>query len=218
MTRLAIVDYGCGNLRSVQKAFEKAGAATIVSGDPEVLEAAPALVLPGVGAFGDAIGLIRQRGLFDPLRRWALEDGKPLLGICLGMQLLCGSSEEDGSHEGLGLIPDSVVRRLDVDGKRDWAGRKLPLPHMGWSSVTPVAGSRLFDGIAAGADFYFVHSYHVVCPAPSVAATAWYGDDFTCAVQHGRVFGAQFHPEKSQRDGARLIANFVRACAELQEG
>jgi glutamine amidotransferase len=204
---IAIVDYGVGNLRSVQKALERAGATAVVSGDPAALDAARGVVLPGVGAFGDGMANLRARQLVAPILRQVAQ-AKPFLGICLGMQLLFDESEEMGLHRGLGLLPGRVVRFAEDD---------LKVPHVGWNQlrIPPhalgSAGGRLLDGIASGAYAYFVHSYYVAPAGPDdVLATADYGVEFAAVVGRDRVWGAQFHPEKSQEIGLRLLANFVR--------
>lgn len=211
---IVIVDYGIGNLRSVQKAFERAGASAAISDSPSDIAAADALVLPGVGAFQDAMTEIHARGLVTVLRKEVAEKRKPLLGICLGMQLIARSSTEGGECDGLGLIP-ATVERLDIEARKNWAGRKITLPHIGWNAVHPESGSRLFADIPSESDFYFVHSFHVVCDRDSMAAaTCDYGLEFTCAIEHENIFAAQFHPEKSQHHGTKLIENYIHICAE----
>ena len=198
---IAIVDYGMGNLRSVQKALERVGAAATVTDDPAALDAAQGIVLPGVGAFGDAMDNLRARRLVEPLLRQAA-DGKPLLGICLGMQLLFDESEEMGRHRGLGLLPGRVVRFAEGD---------LRVPHIGWNRLQVRAShAPLLAGIPDGAYVYFVHSYYVSAEDPAdVLATTEYGLEFASVVGRGMVFGVQFHPEKSQDVGLRLLTNFV---------
>lgn len=207
---IAIVDYGVGNLRSVQKALELVGAAAVVSGDPEALAAARALVLPGVGAFGDGMANLAERRLVEPVRRH-VEAGKPLLGICLGMQLLFEESEEMGHHRGLGFLPGRVVRFPEGD---------LKVPHVGWNRVwrngspRPAGSHGLLAGIAGGDHAYFVHSYYVLPGEPGdVLATTEYGLAFASVVGRERIWGAQFHPEKSQEVGLRLLANFAALVA-----
>lgn len=203
MTGTVILDYGVGNLRNVQKAFERVGENAIVTSDPSVVGAARAIVLPGVGAFGDAMTKLKASGLVDSVLKAVRVDAKPILGICLGMQLLARSSEEGGRHEGLGLIA-ADVRKLDVDAYG------LRLPHMGWDGIRIAGRSKLFAGIDEDTDFYFAHSYHVVCDSPgAVAARSRYGFELVVGIEQGNVFGAQFHPEKSQDAGRRMIANFV---------
>jgi imidazole glycerol-phosphate synthase subunit HisH len=205
---IAIVDYGMGNLRSVQKALERVGASAVVTRDPAVLEAARGLVLPGVGAFGDAMVNLRLQRLLAPVLDHA-ESGKPLLGICLGMQLLFDQSEEMGHHPGLGLLPGRVVRFPAGD---------LKVPHVGWNQLRQVQPG-LLDGIPEGGYAYFVHSYYTTPEEPAdVLATTHYGLEFASVVGRGRIWGAQFHPEKSQEVGLRLLANFARLIDSLCEG
>ncbi|MDJ0949934.1 MAG: imidazole glycerol phosphate synthase subunit HisH [Alphaproteobacteria bacterium] len=214
MTNVVIVDYGVGNLRSVQKIFERAGEGATISRERSAIAAADAVVLPGVGAFRDAMDKLEGLDLVKVLRRTALDDRKPFLGICLGMQLLADRSREGGDFAGLGLVP-GTAERLDVSGARDLWGRALTLPHIGWNAVTPRPAARLFEGIALGSDFYFAHSYHVVCrDAADVAAHCEYGTTFACALERGNIFGTQFHPEKSQRDGMATIRNFLALCRQ----
>jgi imidazole glycerol-phosphate synthase subunit HisH len=196
---LVIVDYGVGNLRSVQKALERVGAEAVVSGDPGSLDAARGVILPGVGAFGDGMAQLRARGLVEPVLR-QVEVGKPLLGICLGMQLLFEESEEMGRHTGLGLLPGRVVRFAEGD---------LKVPHIGWNQLQ-VRQDPLLAGFANGSYAYFVHSYYVApAEAEDVLATTEYGLQFAAVVGRDQVWGAQFHPEKSQEVGLRLLQNFA---------
>jgi imidazole glycerol-phosphate synthase subunit HisH len=198
---IAIVDYGIGNLGSVIKGFRYAGAPTVLTDDPSLLRSADALVLPGDGAFGATMDEVRRRGLV-PVLREAAEKGRPLLGICIGMQLLFEESEEHGLHDGLGLLPGRV-RRLEGD---------LPVPHMGWNQLHRKRDHPLLDGIADGAHVYFVHSYFCDAAPDVVLATSDYDREFPAIVGRGSVLGVQFHPEKSQSVGLRMIANFVRWC------
>ena len=200
---IAIVDYGIGNLGSVAKAFRHLGAPVTLSGDPELLRSAAALVLPGDGAFGAAMQELERRDLL-PVLHEAVRDGRPLLGICIGMQLLFEESEEHGRHRGLGLLPGRV-RRLDP-------GPGLPVPHMGWNSLEKKRSHWLLDGIEDGAYVYFVHSYFCHAEEESVIATSGYGDEIAAVVDRGGVLGVQFHPEKSQRVGLKLLDNFVEHC------
>ncbi|MCX8006515.1 MAG: imidazole glycerol phosphate synthase subunit HisH [Coriobacteriia bacterium] len=196
---IAIVDYGMGNLRSVQKGFEHAGVAdAVVTSDPDLVRRADAVVLPGVGAFRDAAANLRASGMWDlVLERTAA--GVPLLGICLGMQLLMDTSYEDGEWEGLGLVAGTCERLP--------AGVKVP--HIGWNTVEQPRPSRLFAGIPDGAAFYFVHSYRVVPQDEScIIGRAEHGVAFAAALESGTVFGVQFHPEKSSEMGLRVLANF----------
>jgi glutamine amidotransferase len=205
---IVIVDYGVGNLRSVQKALERVGAGAAIRSEPAALDEAQGVVLPGVGAFGDGMAQLRARGLVVPLLR-QVERDKPLLGICLGMQLLFEESDEMGRHQGLGLLPGRVVRFPDND---------LKVPHVGWNQLR-FANHPLLDGIPSGAYAYFVHSYYAQPAAPGdVLAKTNYGLEFASVVGRGRVWGAQFHPEKSQEVGLRLLANFCRLVAGEEGG
>jgi glutamine amidotransferase len=202
---IAIVDYGIGNLGSAAKAFRHVGAETVLSGDPAVLRQADTLVLPGDGAFGAAMDELRRRGLL-PVLHEAVEQGRTLLGICVGMQLLFEHSEEHGSHRGLGLLPGRV-RRFKSD---------LPVPHMGWNRLRRRRPHPMLDGLEEGAYVYFVHSYFCEAPPDVVIASSDYGVDFAAIVGRGQVIGVQFHPEKSQAVGLRMIENFVRHCRREQ--
>ena len=196
---IAIADYGIGNLGSVTKAFRRAGAEVRLSGDVEVLRWADALVLPGDGAFGATMAEVEARGLVGVLRE-AAEKGKPLLGICVGMQLLFEESEEHGRHGGLGLLPGRVVR-LEGD---------LPVPHMGWNRLRARRAHPILDGVPDGAHVYFVHSYTCDAPDDVVIASCDYGRELAAIVGKGSVVGVQFHPEKSQEVGLRMVEAFVR--------
>jgi glutamine amidotransferase len=195
---IAIADYGIGNLGSVTKAFRHVGAEVRLTGDPEALGQAEALVLPGDGAFGAALAEIERRGLVGVLRE-AVETGKPILGICIGMQLLFDESEEHGRFRGLGVLPGRV-RRFDGD---------LPVPHMGWNRLHARQRHPILAGVPDGAHVYFVHSYFCDAPADVVIASSDYGRDFAAIVGRQNVLGIQFHPEKSQEVGLRMVANFV---------
>lgn len=199
---IAVVDYGMGNVRSLMNAIEWLGGEPVLTADPAALADAERILLPGVGAFGDAMAAIRARGLDAILRREAVERRKPLLGICLGLQLFARSSEEHGHHEGLGWLDATVVRFPSRPG--------LKVPHMGWSAVAPARSHPLFAGIAQGAWFYFVHSFHIVCADPADAlAGCTHGVPFTAAVCRGNLAAVQFHPEKSQDNGLKLLENFL---------
>jgi imidazole glycerol-phosphate synthase subunit HisH len=203
---IAIIDYEMGNLRSVQKAFERVGHAAVITSDPAVLADAQKIVLPGVGAFRDAIAALRERRLVEPIRR-AIDQGKPFLGICLGLQLLFEKSYEDGEYEGLGVLRGDVVRF------------KVPaafkVPHMGWNQIQIRKRSPVMTGIDDGAHFYFVHSYYVAPQDQSVVATETdYSGPFCSSVWRDNLFAVQFHPEKSQSAGLQLLKNF----AEMTDG
>jgi glutamine amidotransferase len=195
---LTIVDYGSGNLRSVQKAFEKLGTPAAITSDPAAVVAADRLVLPGVGAFGDAMRELTARGLVEPIVAHLLAD-RPFLGICMGLQLLFETGLEGGRHAGLGVLPGEVVR-FDLP-----AGLKVP--HMGWNAVTWRGERR---PAADGEHFYFVHAYHAQPSDEAViAATADYGGPFCAAIRRGRLLATQFHPEKSQAAGLRLLSEWL---------
>jgi imidazole glycerol-phosphate synthase subunit HisH len=198
---IAIIDYQMGNLRSVQKAFERVGHAAAITSDPQTLEKADRIVLPGVGAFADAIAELRRRDLVEPIGA-AIESGKPFLGICLGLQLLFDVSYEDGEHEGLGVVPGEV-RRFEVP-------REYKVPHMGWNEVTFRRRAPIFKDVADGAHFYFVHSYYVIPQDKQVVdGEAAYPDPFCATIWRDNLFATQFHPEKSQAAGLKLLKNFA---------
>ena len=198
---IKIVDYGMGNLRSVQKAFEKLGVAAEICASPTELAGVEKLVLPGVGAFRDAIHELKRTGMVPPVLDH-IQSGKPFLGICLGLQLLFDVSFEDGEYEGLGVIPGKVVRFQDQPD--------LKIPHMGWNSLEVVGSPRLLEGIPRDAYFYFVHSYRVVPRDEAViAARCTHGEPFVAMIARGNLFATQFHPEKSQRVGLKLLSNFA---------
>lgn len=195
-----IVDYGMGNLRSVEKALENVGGSPVISGEPHTVRNADRLILPGVGAFGDAMENLRRRGLDDAIRH-AVRDGKPLLGLCLGLQLLFTRSEEFGSHEGLDLIP-GVVLKIDEPGLR--------VPHVGWNQIEGAQSNPLLDGIPEGSYFYFVHSFCVKPDNPGdILRWTRYGRRFCSIACRDKIWGAQFHPEKSQDVGKQLLRNFL---------
>ncbi len=198
---IAIIDYGVGNLFSLNCSLKKIGADSVVSGDRKVIEAADKIILPGVGAFGDAAAKLKEKGL-DRVIKEEIAKGKHLLGICLGMQLLFEKSYEYGEHDGLGIV------RGDVRPLKERAG-DLKIPHMGWNRLKFMANSYLFDGLKEGDYVYFVHSYYGNCLDDSLIATTDYGFDVTAAVQRGNVCGVQFHPEKSGDVGLRILKNFV---------
>jgi glutamine amidotransferase len=201
MPNIAIIDYQMGNLRSVQKGFEKVGHTAAITSDPAELAAADKIVLPGVGAFGDAMTELRRRGLVEPIQS-AVAAGKPFLGICLGLQLLFDVGYEGGEFAGLGILRGKVVK-FDLP-----SGFKVP--HMGWNRGTIKVRHPVLTGIEDGTHFYFVHSYCAVPTDPSlIAIEADYGGPFCAAVARDNLFATQFHPEKSQADGLKLLKNFA---------
>ena len=205
MRSLAIVDYDMGNLRSVQKAFERLGHAAEVTRDPDRIAAAPGVVLPGVGAFGACMANLAAFGLVEPVR-YAIASGRPFLGICLGMQLLFEESEEFGPVAGLGILPGRVVRFPAEPGRK--------IPHMGWNRLHVARRVTPLGDLPEGAYTYFVHSYYPVSSDPAVVVTTTqYGVEFASSVACGNIFACQFHPEKSQQVGLLLLDNFVRQIA-----
>ncbi len=201
--RIVIVDYGMGNLRNVQKAFERIGAEARITRNKKEIRAASAVVLPGVGAFKDCMENLEKYGLIDPLLL-CVEKGKPYLGICLGLQILFSESEEFGSHKGLGLIKGRVVKfKPDTEHK---------VPHMGWNTIDLQKECPFFQGIADGSFFYFVHSYYVVPEEKGwISTLTEYGDPFASSVWKENIFATQFHPEKSQEGGLKILENFVKS-------
>ena len=200
---LAVIDMGMGNLQSVVNAFHRMGAQVTVTTESHDIESASAVVLPGVGAFGDGMVSLQRKGLIEPLRRH-VEEKKPLFGICLGMQLLAEEGEEHGVHRGLGFIRGRVVRLKPSD-------ERYRVPNMGWCDVHIARRpTLLFSDLPDGESFYFAHSYHFQCSDPSdVTATIEYsGRPVTAAIEHGHLFGIQFHPEKSQDAGLQLLQSF----------
>jgi glutamine amidotransferase len=205
--KVGIINYGLGNLGSVRRAFADLGADVAIVNEPALLASVDRMVLPGVGAFAEGMARLRAGGWVEALQRRVREEGTPLLGICLGMQMLADGSDENGSTAGLGLVPGRV-RRLDD------LGCTLRIPHVGWNEVRFSEGTPLFAAIPQGTDFYFVHSYAL--PAGDLAATCAttsYGAPMAAAVQCGRVFGTQFHPEKSSRGGRQLLRNVLTLTA-----
>lgn len=198
---IAIIDYQMGNLRSVQKGFEKVGHAATITSDPDALARADKIVLPGVGAFADAMTELDRRQLIDPIRQ-AVAAGKPFLGICLGLQLLFDVGHENGRHEGLGIVPGEVVRfELPHEYK---------VPHMGWNQLSFRQPAPLLSGLDDGIDCYFVHSYYVVPRHAAVIATQTdYPTPFCSMIWRDNLFATQFHPEKSQQIGLRMLRNFA---------
>jgi glutamine amidotransferase len=202
---ITIIDYGMGNLRSVQKGFERLGFTAKVTSDPGEVERAGKLVLPGVGAFRDCMDNLRSGGFVEPIKRH-IEDGRPFLGICLGLQLLFTESEEFGRHQGLDIIPGRVVR---FPAEMHQGGEGLKVPHMGWNQIAIRRQAPIFKGVAEGASVYFVHSYYVIPDDDSVVATVTdYGITFCSSIWRDNVMATQFHPEKSQTVGLRILKNF----------
>jgi glutamine amidotransferase len=210
--RIAVVDYGAGNLKSVAKALLRSGLAPEVTADPAAVRAAQAVVLPGVGAFADTMANLRNRGLADAVLA-SIEAGRPYLGICLGLQVLFEESEEHGRTQGLGWLRGRVERFADVDA----AGRPLRVPHIGWNRVVFDAGHAMCARLPREDCFYFVHSYRAVPAQASLSVGhAEYGGEFAAAIARDNVFAVQFHPEKSQSAGRRVLdafAAWVASCA-----
>jgi glutamine amidotransferase len=199
MKRIVIIDAGIGNLRSVQKGFEHVGVKPTITDDPAVVTEADGVVLPGVGAFGDGMDGLRLRGL-DKAAFETIQRGVPFFGICVGLQLLFEESEEMGTHRGLGVLPGRIVRFPEG----------LTVPHMGWNQIDQRRSHPLLAGVPDGAFVYFAHSYHVITEDVStVVATTDYGSPFPSVVARENVWAIQFHPEKSQQVGLKLLGNFV---------
>jgi glutamine amidotransferase len=203
---VTIIDYGIGNLRSIEKAVQRVGGDVRRTDAPRAVRSAERLILPGVGAFGACIDEIRRRDLEAPILA-AIDDGTPFLGVCVGMQLLFETGLEKGTHEGLGVLPGTVDHFHRVD---DGDAEGLVVPHMGWNAIAPTRSHPLLDGLEAPAYVYFVHSFHAVADREAdVLATTTYGHDFPSIVHRDNVHGVQFHPEKSQAAGLRLLENFA---------
>ena len=200
---ITLIDYGIGNLRSIEKAFEYTGATVHRSDDPQDILSADHLVLPGVGAFGACINEVKRRGLINPILE-AVKSGTPLLGICAGMQILFDSGQEDGVHNGLGILP-GIVQHFSFPSTTE----QLKIPQIGWNQVQPTQSTPLLEGTGTAPWCYFAHSYHVVPKsAGDVLAYTSYGVDFPSVVGRDNVFGVQFHPEKSHDGGLRILKNF----------
>ncbi len=213
---IGVVDYGMGNLRSVSKALASLGFPTVVSGSPSDLSRCAGIVLPGVGAFRDCMKNLARQGLL-PFLSDVLREGRPFLGICLGLQVLFSESEEFGRHEGIGFFPGKVVRfPAGITGPASNGGTApLKVPHMGWNVVDFTMDHPVLRGIPSGSYFYFVHSYYVEPEDPSVVACRTsYGVAFASAVGKGNLMAVQFHPEKSQGAGLAVLSNFGRLCRE----
>ena len=199
---IVVIDYGMGNVGSVKNALDFLGVDSTLSRKEEELRRASHIILPGVGAFNDGMNNLKNFGLIPVLKEEVLKKKKPMLGICLGLQLLAEKGEEGGDHEGLGIIK-GTVRRFRVDSKR------FRIPHIGWNDVSPVGDNILFNGISSTI-FYFVHSFFLEPTNKDViAATCSYGEEFTAAIREKNIFGTQFHPEKSQKSGLALLKNFI---------
>jgi len=203
---IAIIDYGMGNLRSVQKGFEKIGAEALITADPHVVLAAERIVLPGVGAFRDCMHNLEQGGFIEPLLK-VIAEGRPFLGICVGMQMLFSDSVEFGLHRGLNVIPGHVLRFPE---RMCEAGEELKVPQMGWNQLHFKRRPPAFEGVAEGTNVYFVHSYYAKPDRDDViATTTGYGFEFCSAVWKDNIVATQFHPEKSQEVGLRILKNFA---------
>lgn len=199
---LAVIDYGAGNLQSVRKALAHIGCESVVADSPETLRTADAAILPGVGAFGDAMGQLRARGLEIPIKEF-ISSGKPFLGICLGLQLLFESSGESPGVEGLGVLKGKILR---IPGKPG-----LKIPHIGWNSLNLNSREGLFAGLEGESYVYFVHSYYLNAEEAVVTSTAEYGVEIHTSIQKGNLYACQFHPEKSGEVGIRMLKNFAKA-------
>jgi glutamine amidotransferase len=203
---IAIIDYEAGNLKSVYNAFEAVGCKPSITSQPNDLKKASAVVLPGVGAFGEAVETLRRKKITDVLNEEILVKKKPYLGICLGMQFLASESEENGNHKGFGWLKGRVRRIQPND-------QNFRIPHIGWNNVEVIKKNPLFEELEEDPVFYFVHSYYLEPTDDTVndiSSTCWHGTKITASVQKENIFGVQFHPEKSQQAGLRLLANFVK--------
>ncbi len=201
---IAVIDYGLCNLSSIHRALEECGSRAFIANEPSQIAMADRCVLPGVGAFSQAMTNLRSSGLSEAILKFVEQAQRPFLGICLGMHLIGGYGEEGSGTNGIGLIPSKIVRLTTKN-------QKERIPHVGWNSVEPrKEGNRLFDDVSPGTDFYFLHSYHMVCDFPNdeIAVTPYCGQ-FVSAVRRDNILGVQFHPEKSQRAGLKLLKNFL---------
>ena len=201
MNKVVIIDYGVGNVHSVYNALNELGYKVSVSSNEKDLDNAAALILPGVGAFGAAVEQLKRNGLTDKLNEQVINKKKPIIGICLGMQLLADSSEENGFHQGLGWIP-GLVKKLELPAE-------FKIPHVGWNNAVVKKNCAMFDRLDNEPNFYFDHSYHFECDLKYIAATCSYGKEVVAAVNHENISGVQFHPEKSQVNGLKLFRGFL---------
>ena len=204
---IRIIDYGMGNLRSVQKALERIGQEAVLTNDPSEVRCARKLILPGVGAFGAAMANLERLGLVEAIRDFA-ETGRPFLGICLGMQLLLSESEEQGDFKGLDLVPGRVVKFFKSEDVGP-STTGLKVPHMGWNSLRKTSDCPLLEGVHEGANVYFVHSYYADPPKDAIAALTDYGIEFCSVIWKDNIYATQFHPEKSGAIGLRMLENFA---------
>ncbi|MBP3755483.1 MAG: imidazole glycerol phosphate synthase subunit HisH [Lachnospiraceae bacterium] len=203
---IAVVDYDAGNVKSVEKAIEKLGAEHILTSDPEKIRNADAVILPGVGNFGDCVSKLNERGLDSALKEYAAS-GKPFLGICVGLQLLFVESEESPGVKGLGILPGKI--------KKFPASSELKVPQIGWNDIVESKG-RLLEGIEKETYFYFVHSYYLECEDPSIVTSRTeYGITYDSSVESGNIFATQFHPEKSSDAGLKVLSNFLKIAGEV---
>jgi len=203
MSSVAIIDYGMGNIRSVMNALSEIGAVSELVADPSAVSKFDRVILPGVGAFAQAIARLHESGMVEALNGFVATQ-KPLLGICLGMQLMCSTSSEDGEHQGLDWIKAKVVRFPDIEG--------IKVPHMGWNALQFASGDPLFAGLEESGDVYFVHSYYVDCAdKKDQVATTEHGIPFASMFRRDNLYGMQFHPEKSQQIGLTLLSNFLKS-------
>lgn len=206
---IAIIDYDAGNLKSVEKALDFLGEECMITRDQDEILAADKVILPGVGAFGDAMEKIRSYGLEEVIRK-VVENNTPFLGICLGLQLLFERSEESPGVKGLGILEGEILRIPDTDG--------LKIPHIGWNSLHLSSQGRLFEGIAEDSYVYFVHSYYLKAKDPQIVkASTWYGTEIHASVEQGNVFACQFHPEKSSSTGLQILKNFAAVGADVRK-
>lgn len=201
--KVVVIDYGISNLGSIRQALAECGGEAFIADNPEELLTATHIILPGVGAFKDGMGNLKKFGWLEALKKAVLKDKVPLLGICLGMQLLADNGEEGGSTEGLGFVPGEVKRFISINPEEK-------VPHVGWNEVYPKGDNPLFSGILPGIDFYFVHSYHFIPKhQENIMSTTPYCGEFVSGVMKDNVYGTQFHPEKSSRAGFQLLKNFL---------